>query len=390
LKGQLEGIFYDVVEMINQCNASEVVALDIPSGISGDTGNIHGTSIQATLTVSFGFPKLGHFLPPGAARRGELVNVDISLPAKFRKEGDKQLLMKAAMGELLKERDKYGHKNSFGHTLLIGGSPGRVGAIVMAARACHRMGTGLVTVASWADCFDVLMEKLPLETMSVPLNVSGAEYQAYKKNLPEYTSVVIGPGLGLRPEGKQLVTDLLTHYNGPVVVDADALNLISESHMHDLIAKRPAPTVLTPHVGEMARLMAVPKNEIMADPIATIRNAVSKTHATVLLKGAATLIGGVEDVLYLNHYPNDGMATAGSGDVLAGMIGGLIGQKMDPFQGTLLGVYLHSLAGDFAAQERGHRSMTAHDIIENISNAFKDIKTSPHPTVPLEVRAKLR
>jgi hydroxyethylthiazole kinase-like uncharacterized protein yjeF len=390
LKGQLEGIFYDVVEMINQCDAQEVIALDIPSGVSGDTGNIHGASIHATTTISFGFPKLGHFLPPGAGRRGELINVDISLPPRFRKEGDKYLLMKAAMGTLIKERDKYGHKNSFGHALLIGGSPGRLGAIVMAARACHRMGTGLVTLATWKDGFDTLLAKMPIESMAVSLDLNSQEYQSYKKNLPEYTSVVIGPGLGLRPEGKQLLTDVLTHYQGPVVIDADALNLVSEHHLHDLISKRRGQTVMTPHPGEMARLMEIGKDTITADPMKVIREAVSRTHATVLLKGAATIIGGVEDVLYLNHYPNDGMATAGSGDVLAGMIGGLLGQGMDSFQGTLLGVYLHSLAGDFAAQALGHRSMTANDIIENISHAFKDIKTTPIPTVPVEVRAKLR
>ena len=376
--------------MINQCDAAEIIALDIPTGVSGDTGVIQGTSIQATLTISFGFPKLGHFLPPGAARRGELINVDISLPPRFRKEGDKYLLMKPEMGALIKERDKYGHKNSFGHTLLIGGSPGRLGAIVMAARACHRMGTGLVTVATWKDGFDILLAKMPLETMAVSIDTNSPEYPSYKKNLADYTSIVIGPGLGLRPEGKQILTDVLTHYQGPLVIDADALNLVAEHRLHDLIANRRAPTVMTPHPGEMARLMGMGKEEITSDPMRVIRDAVARTHATVLLKGAATIVGGVEDVLYLNHYPNDGMATAGSGDVLAGMIGGLVGQKMDPFQGTLLGVYLHSLAGDFAAQALGHRSMTAHDIIENISNAFKDIKATPIPTVPVEVRAKLR
>jgi NAD(P)H-hydrate epimerase len=390
LKGQLEGIFYDVVEMINQCDASEVIALDIPTGVSGDCGTINGTSILANVTISFGFPKLGHFLPPGAGRRGELINVDISLPPRYRKEGDKFLLMKTAMGALLKQRDRYGHKNAFGHTLLIGGSPGRLGAIAMAARACHRMGTGLVTVASWKEEFETLSTKLPLETMSVPLDLASPEYHGYKKNLAEYSSIVVGPGLGMRPDGKQLLTDLLSYYVGPVVIDADALNLVAEHQLFDLLAKRRAPTVLTPHPGEMARLLGIAKEEVMTDPTSAIQQAVNKTNATVLLKGAATLIRGVDDVLYLNHYPNDGMATAGSGDVLAGMIGGLIGQKMDPFQGTLLGVYLHSLAGDFAARALGHRSMTAQDIIENISNAFKDIKETPLPTVPVEVSTKLR
>jgi hydroxyethylthiazole kinase-like uncharacterized protein yjeF len=390
LRGQLEGIYYEVVELINKTEAREVISLDIPSGVSGDTGNIHGTSVHSDLTISFGFPKMGHFLPPGAARRGSLINVDISLPPKFRKEGDKFLLMKSAMGHLLKERDRYGHKNAFGHTLLIGGSPGRLGAIVMSAGSCHRVGTGLVTVAGWDDIYENLMLKLPNETMAFSLHTSGPEYQNYKKTLPTYSSVVIGPGFGMRPEGKQILSDLLLHYDGPVVIDADALNLISEFHLHEQIAKRRAPTVLTPHPGEMARLLDWEKDDVTADPVKAVREAVTKTHATVLLKGAATLISNPDEVVYVNHYPNDGMATAGSGDVLAGIIGGLIGQRMDPFQGTLLGVYLHSLAGDFAARALGHRSMTAQDITENISNAFKDIKNTPAPNTPVEVRARLR
>ncbi|MBC7690150.1 MAG: NAD(P)H-hydrate dehydratase [Methylotenera sp.] len=389
LKGNLEGVYYDVVEVINKLGCPEVVALDIPTGVSGDTGIVHGNSIQATLTVSFGFPKLGHFLPPGAARRGELVNVDISLPPKFRKEGDKFLLMRAPMSDLLKERDRYGHKNSFGHTLLIGGSPGRIGAIDMAARACHKMGTGLVTVASWEDSMDALLMKLPSETMASSMKTSPAELEAYRQTLSTYSSIVVGPGLGLRPEGKVLLQALLGAYMGPLVIDADALNLIADHKMHDMLINRRAPTVLTPHPGEMARLLGISKEEVSRDPVAALKLAVQKTHATVLLKGAATLIASTDDVLYLNHYPNDGMATAGSGDVLAGMIGGLLGQRMDAFQGTLLGVYLHSLSGDFAAQHYGHRSMTAPDIIENISNAFKEIKTHHEPALPLESRAKL-
>jgi ADP-dependent NAD(P)H-hydrate dehydratase / NAD(P)H-hydrate epimerase len=389
LKGDLEGIYYDIVEMINGIHSTEVISMDIPSGVSGDTGQVHGTSILANLTVSFGFPKLGHFLPPGAARRGELINVDLSLPARFRREGEKFLLLRGPLGEMLKERDRYGHKNAFGHTLLIGGSPGRLGAIIMAARACHKMGTGLVTVATWEECFDTVMAKLPAETMSVPLKLSGPEYETYKRNLPSYSSIVVGPGLGLRPDGKKLLEEILGNYEGPVVIDADALNIIADHRMHDLLRKRRGQAVLTPHPGEMARLLAAGKDTVMTDPIRAIREAVQNTHATVLLKGAATLITSPEDVLYLNHYPNDGMATAGSGDVLAGMIGGLCGQKMDPFQATLLGVYLHSLAGDFAAKEFGHRSMTAQDIIENISNAFKDIRQSPDSGLAVEARARL-
>ncbi len=393
LKGELEGIFYEVVELINAAHergaARQVIAIDIPTGVSGDTGTICGTSIQASLTVSLGFPKLGHFLPPGASRRGELINVDISLPNRFRREGDKFLLMRQPMGELLHERDRYGHKNSFGHTLLIGGTPGRIGAIVMAARAAHKMGTGLVSVASWKDAFEPLMLKLPSETMVLPIHTSGPDYEYYKKSLNSYSSVVVGPGMGLRPEGRQVVEELLSIYEGPVVLDADALNIIADHKLHGVLRARKGATVLTPHPGEMARFLGISKEEVLRDPVAAVQKAVEMTHAVVLLKGAATLVSSPDQVLLLNHYPNDGMATAGSGDVLAGMIGGLLGQNMNAFQSTLLGIYLHSLAGDFAARAMGHRSMTAADIIENISNAFKDIKTVSPCATTVEGGARL-
>jgi len=391
LKGGLEGVLYDVVEIINAQHCAEVVALDIPSGVSGDTGAIVGNSIQATQTISFGFPKLGHFLPPGASRRGDLLNVDICLPPRFRKEGSTFLLMKAPLASLLKERDRYGHKNSFGHTLLIGGSPGRLGAIAMSASACHKMGTGLVTVGTWEENFEALVMKLPHETMAAPLRFEGENLShEYRQFAESFSSIVVGPGMGLSQHGLALLKELLSGYAGPLVIDADGLNLVAEHQLHEMIKHRKAPTVLTPHPGEMARLLDLPKDEVTADPVRAIRQAVDRTHAIVLLKGAATLVSSPHEELYLNHYPNDGMATAGSGDVLAGMIGGLLGQKMPPFEATQLGVYLHSLAGDFAARTHGHRSMTAPDIIENIANAIKDIKTATPGTLPVEVLARLR
>lgn len=388
LKGELHGIFYDVTELLNK-HVQDIMALDMPSGVDGDTGAILGTSVMATLTVSFGFPKLGHFLPPGAGRRGKLVNVDISLPPRFRKEGDKFLLLKNPMAKLLKERDRYGHKNSFGHSLLIGGSPGKLGAISMAAKACHKMGTGLVTVATWPDCSEVLSIRLPDETMSVPIRLEGANREADKKNLSLYSAIIIGPGLGMRAEGRVVLEELLTTYRGPLVMDADALNLVAEHRLHDLLVKRSAPTVLTPHPGEMARLLGIPKDEVLKDPLKAVGDGVRSTHSVIVLKGAATVIGSLDGACYLNHYPNDGMATAGSGDVLAGMIGGLVGQRMDVFKAAQLGVFLHSLAGEFASRHQGHRSMTAPDIVDNIGNAFKDIKTSTAPSFPEEGRATL-
>ncbi len=390
LKGNLEGFLYDLVELVNATNFREVISLDIPSGVDGDNGIIRGTAIQADLTVSFGFPKLGHFLAPGASKRGELINVDISLPHHVREEGDKMLLNDRLVSRLIQDRDRYGHKNSFGHTLLVGGSPGRLGAIEMAGRACHRMGTGLVTISTWDEIFPMLMMRMPSETMAFPIPTDLDHLDAPGSLLTGFSSIVVGPGLGQKPEAVKLLEAILANYQGPVVLDADALNIVAENNFFPLLVNRRAPTVLTPHLGEMARLLKISVSEIKEDLLSALRDAVDRTHSTIVLKGAATLICSPEDRVYLNHYPNDGMATAGSGDVLAGMIGGLLGQGMETFEAALAGVALHSAAGGVAAQTKGHRSMTASDIVDSISGAFHEIKERKTlAPLPFETRAYL-
>jgi len=380
LARNIEGAYYDVIELLNE-HCGSIISLDIPSGVMGDTGRIAGTSILATATVSFGYPKVGHFLTPGAARRGKLFNTDLSFPRTWGKEGDKFLLTHENTASLLQRRDRYGHKNSFGHCLLIGGSPGRIGAIVMASNSCLKMGTGLVTVASWEDSFPSLEVKLSSEIMNFRIIKSADGYEVPKPGLSAFSSIVIGPGFGLRDEAAELLKQLLMQYPGPLVIDADGLNLVAEHRLHDFLAKRLHPTVLTPHPGEMARLLGCAKEHVVENPIAAVREAVEKTNAIVLLKGASTVIHSSEGITWLNHYPNDGMATAGTGDVLAGMIGGLLGQRMHALEATRLGVYLHSLSGKLAAESCGHRSMTALDIIENIRCAFKELREHQNESV---------
>jgi NAD(P)H-hydrate epimerase len=373
LKRDIEGIYYDVVELVNQ-HVAETFALDIPTGVMGDSGRVAGTSILATATISFGYPKLGHFLAPGATRRGKLYHVDLGFPRPWAREGDKFLLIHENTAGLLQKRDRYGHKNSFGHCLLVGGSPGRLGAIVMASNSALKMGTGLVTVASWEDSYPSLEVKLSSEIMNFRITREGDGFAVPKPGLSNFSSLVVGPGLGMRDDGGDMMRQLLKTYPGPLVIDADGLNLIAEHKFYDLVTKRMQATVLTPHPGEMARLLQTSKEQVIEDPGAAVREAVERTGAIVVLKGATTLIHSSEGVTWYNHYPNDGMATAGSGDVLAGMIGGLLGQRMHAMEATRLGVYLHSLAGKFAAEHSGHRAMTAPDITENIRFAFRELR----------------
>lgn len=373
LRGPLEGLIYDIVEVIN-LRIPEIIALDIPTGVCGDTGAVRSTSILATLTCSFGFPKLGHFLAPGAARRGKLVHIDIGLPPSFRKVGRRQLLGALPMSKHLQARDRYGHKNSFGHTLLFGGSPGRIGAIALSTKACHKVGTGLVTASTWKDSEALLSQKLWDETMFWSLAEDGQDLEVYARALSHYTSVVVGPGMGTRADAKRVIEVLCSVYKGPLVLDADALNVISEHKLHDLIARRGGATVLTPHPGEMARLLDRGKEAVMENPIGALEEACERTQSIVLLKGPATLIHAPGEKVFVNHYPNDGMATGGSGDVLAGMIGGLLGQRLEPMPSAQLAVFLHSVSGAIAARSLGHRAMSASDIIGNIGNAFQELK----------------
>jgi hydroxyethylthiazole kinase-like uncharacterized protein yjeF len=245
LKAELGGLFYDVIQLINQ-NADKVVALDIPSGVSGDTGRVHGTCIEADLTVSFGFPKLGHFLAPGAAKRGHLVNVDISLPPKYRREGTHFLMQRRDSRKLLGERNLYGHKNTFGHVLVIGGSEGMRGAPSLTAQSSLKMGAGLVTVATDRAGLEVMEHKLPDEIMAVGLPDPDEDLQPYYRALDRYSAIVLGPGIGRGEQADRVVREILSHFGGPLVVDADALNLVAKSGYQDLLLKRGSPAILTP------------------------------------------------------------------------------------------------------------------------------------------------
>jgi NAD(P)H-hydrate epimerase len=220
----------------------------------------------------------------------------------------------------------------------------------------------------------MLNQQLPIEAMTLGIPENEKNYDQYGDQIKQFSAIVIGPGMGHRPEAKRLVELLLANYSGPVVLDADALNLIAEHQLHELCRMRKGQTVLTPHPGEMARLISWKKESVIEDPMGALKRAVELTHSVVILKGAATLIYSPDEVMYLNHSPNAGMATAGSGDVLAGMIGGLLAQGISGFDAAQVGVYLHSLAGARAANRVSTRGMIATDIIRNIPHAYSELQ----------------
>jgi NAD(P)H-hydrate epimerase len=199
-----------------------------------------------------------------------------------------------------------------------------------------------------------------------------------------YSSAVIGPGMGTDERAKKLLADFIDYYRGPLVIDADGITLLADPELKGKLLGRKGPTILTPHPGELSRLLGVPKPQVVDQPKEMVERAAEETNAVVLLKGATTFICAGDGHVYLNHYPNDGMATAGSGDVLAGMIGGIVGQqKMDPKDAVCLGVFMHSMAGDFAAQRLGHRSMTASDIISHLGDSFLELRKHRELVAPV-------
>ena len=356
IKGQVRESYQQAITAINEA-ACPVVAVDIPSGLCSDTGAVRGAAVVADLTVTFIGAKSGLLTGRGPAVVGELVFHDLAIPA-----GVYDTLPAAArrldltsLMSVLPRRDRDAHKGKFGHVLIIGGDIGFGGAAAMAAEAALRVGAGLVGVATRSANVSALLARRP-ELMVKPVD-SGQELEPL---LSAPTVLVVGPGLGRSPWSEQVLQQAIKS-EIPMVVDADALNILSEGRVD--IGTDSARWVLTPHPGEAARLLEVSNAEIQEDRLLACRLIQQRFGGTVLLKGAGTLISSGKETLSLCPYGNPGMATGGMGDVLAGVIGGLLAQGLNPCEATELGACLHGVAADRVADESGERGMLATDLI---------------------------
>ena len=376
-----------ISQVITRMNESgkPIVAVDIPSGISSDTGEIIETGVKADLTVTFGLPKRGHYLHPGAAHRGVLRVVDIGIPQSLINESPcfVNLLTPHEIKKSLPARPANAHKGTFGHALIIGGSVGKTGAAAMAAQAALRVGAGLVTLAI-PSSLNAIMEQKLTEVMTVPLPETTAQTlsltaeKALLDLVQDKSVVVLGPGLSLHPETQELVRKLLCTLRLPIVLDADGINALS-GHTQ-LLTQTNTPVVLTPHPGEMGRLLGTTRQKIQSNRLETARSFAQTHHVWLILKGAHTILAEPEGTLFINPTGNEGMATGGTGDVLAGMLGGFISQGLDPLEASKVGVYLHGLAGDLAGVLKGTRGMIAGDLIACIPQAIqKTSNASAHP-----------
>ncbi len=381
LSRPVEGRFAQAIELING-SGLPVVSVDIPSGISGYNGRPLGTAVKADLTVTMALPKTGHRLYPGREFTGRLEVWDISIPhpRDLGEEIARTLFDLEEARAVAKSRPPAGHKGTFGHLLCIGGSRGKAGAAALMAHGGLRSGCGLVTVAAPASVQEALAIKLT-EAMTAPLPEEEGEFapssaQALSPLLHRKRSVALGPGMGTGPGALALVEWLAGNCTLPVVADADALNCLA-GRLH-LLQGASSPWVLTPHPGEMARLVGASVPEIKEDRMAAALHLARETGAVVVLKGAATVTAAPEGPLSINDSGNSGMATGGMGDVLTWIIGGLLAQGLAPYDAARLGVFVHGLSGDLLARLKGPMGYTAQELAQGLPRCWSMIHGGGH------------
>ncbi|HEX3126103.1 MAG TPA: NAD(P)H-hydrate dehydratase [Thermoanaerobaculia bacterium] len=380
LSRPLEGLFAELVEELNDLDVP-IVAVDLPSGLNGSRSTPLGIHVQADLTVTFAAPKMAHVFPPASEAVGELVVADLGIPPELVDEVEEEggalyLLRREELVDLLPPREPGTHKGDYGHALIVAGSPGKGGAAILAARAAVRAGAGLVTAAVPEPVLNVVdLGSIESMTLGLPSRDSGQlSARAADRVLAaaEGKSVLaLGPGLGQEEETAETIRRIVLETTLPLVLDADGVNAFA-GRAGDL-RERASETVLTPHPGELGRLLGISTAEVQADRLGAVRRAAAETGAVVVLKGYRTLVATPEGEINVNPTGNPGMASGGTGDVLTGLIAGLIAQGLEVLDAALLGVYLHGLAGDLAAVEAGEVGMNAGDLIGFLPAAFQEL-----------------
>jgi len=376
-KGEAGGTVAKIIQLVNEAG-KPVVSVDLPSGAEADTGCVRGACIKATYTVTFALPKLGLVLEPAVRYVGSLLVGDISLPAQLisREKITRFLLDAEWCRKTIPVRDPDSHKGNFGHVFIIGGSPGMTGAVSLAAWAAVRSGAGLVTVGIPSGLNSVIETKVT-EAMSLPLpeteegTISRRALDIIKRMAAQKV-VVLGPGLSRQKETQELVKGFLPELPCPVVVDADAL--FSLSSCRNFKRKSSFPLILTPHPGEMAWLHGISTGDVQANRVEIVQKTSRDWNAVVVLKGARTLVATPEGKLYVNSTGNPGMATGGTGDVLAGMIGAFLAQGLSAEKAAALGAFIHGMAGDQAAELQGKMGLAAGDLIDYIPKVIREFE----------------
>jgi len=368
LNRSLEGLTAKLVRHINE-SGCPVVSIDMPSGLFVDRSSKGSPVIHADYTLSFQCYKPAFLFAENEEAIGEVHILDIDLHPGFYRSVYSRFEMSddSLIRSIHKPRKRFSHKGNFGHALLVAGSYGKMGAAVLSARACMRSGIGLLTCHLPGCGYAILQSSVP-EAM-VMTDINSSINTKVEDDLTKYDTIGIGPGIGTATETKMLLREIFDAYRSPVVLDADALNLLSTQK--DLYKLIPAGSILTPHPKEFERLFGETANEF--DRVLLALQKAKELNCIIIVKGHHSFIATTDGKGFFNSTGNPGMATAGSGDVLTGILTGLLAQGYSSVEAAILGVYLHGLAGDLAAKERSMEAMLAGDIIEKMGDAFLEL-----------------
>lgn len=371
LTRKVEGLYRDVIELIND-SRRQVISVDIPSGINGDTGMVMGKAVKADYTVTFGLPKLGNMLYPGYEHCGKLFVSHISFPPKIYDSDELRIEINHPV--TLPSREKTGHKGDFGDVLFIAGASSYLGAPYFAALSFLKAGGGYSRLASPESITPFIANK-GSEIVFVPQRETGFGSISIenKKDLLELSElvdmVVLGPGISLNEETQKLVREMAKEIEKPLIIDGDGITAISKDLK--ILKRRRAETILTPHLGEMSTMINLSVSEVNAKKIDLLQNTAKELNSIIILKGAHSLIGYPEGRVFINMSGNSGMATAGSGDVLTGTIAAMFGLGLPINEAVRMGAFIHGLAGDLASIEKGEDGITAQDILNYLPFALK-------------------
>lgn len=370
LNSDVRGFFTNAIDLINS-SGRFIFSIDIPSGLSSDTGQPLGTSVKADATATFAFAKAGHILYPGNLYTGDLKIVDIGIPQFISNKKDVQLSMiqKASVSELFNPRAFTSHKGSYGHLLVIAGSPGKTGAAALCANAAKRCGTGLVTLGV-AKGLEKRIESMVIEPMTYALPEKQKRILTHHC-IDEITEIAkdkqalaLGPGIGTEQATIKLVHEIIKKINIPLIIDADGLNCLAEDI--EVLKNKKGPVILTPHPGEMARLCKTDTEQVQADRIKTASDFATAYDVILILKGAQTVVSTPDGKSMISPTGNPGMASGGMGDVLTGIIAGLCAQGISPVNAAMAGVYIHGLCADILAEKIGDFGFLASDMVNNL------------------------
>lgn len=397
LKGEISGLAASLIGIMNASDAP-IVAVDIPSGVDATTGEVSEYAVRADYTVTFGCLKAGLVLQPGRRMCGKMKVAGIGFSQEALKSLDPlgHALTPEEAANLLPERQWDAHKNSAGRVLVVAGSAGMTGAAALAAGAALRAGAGIVRVGCPASLADILEAKLT-ETLTVPLPevrrkrcLSLRAMGALRETASVSDVVAVGPGLGTYFETAELVRRFVSGYTGKVVLDADGINAFKGAG--EALAEAPCELVLTPHAGELSRLMETTAAEIAANPIEAAGLAARKLRKIVLLKGPNTVIADPSGRVWLNPTGCEALATAGSGDVLTGLVAGFASQGLDLLDAAVLGAYVHGLCGEIAEECMGNRGVIAGDLVDFIPEVCRRIEAGAtrSPTERIRMRKRRR